>query len=415
VNTLVNKIVKMGMAAAAAAIVFGVYAPRARAACPPDCAVAVNPEKPAGMTSVTATNDNNPNGNTATIILMNGANFLSHGTHLSTGGWGWDGGYATMATDAIYTGANGKCLFVGNVYATGAGEGPSSITSFSYIHAGDIVTVGDYISAAGYSGNVAGLSLAVNGTTLYAGYTASGVIEQWTIGSGCTLAETGQTATAFGGYGGVVDNMAATSDCLIASYDDGSVGSYTVSPFSLAGQYTATGFEYYESTPTAIHISNGNVFADDSGGYGPTYDAWSIGSGCTLNDNTFSGPLSGSAFGSNSFSISPDGQHIYTVGSFSGTVTTNGISGLSVTNTSCPDYSLTGFGTEWLYPGTSGLITNAGTGGGLVVAEGTFTSAHSYIESTNADSNGCLTKGQQIQDSSPYLESLATYPGSPTN
>ncbi len=395
-----NRLIKICFMVAVAATVFGVYASSARATCPPTCFV--------------ATNDDNPNGNTTSVWKWNsttGALTAFGSSPYSTTGLGIGGGFFGIPRDAIQVGANGKCLFVGDA-------GTGDIAAFSYV-APNLKLVSTYLSTGGYSGALYGIGLTISGNTLYANYTNSSVIDTWTIGSGCTLKDNNVTATNIGGNGGVADGMVATSKCLIATYADGTLGTYTASPFAFVSYYTANGFNQYSSVPVAIHLVGSNLFADDIGSTTALYDSWPLNSSnCTLGTDTLSGPLSGSIFASDAFSVSPNGKLIYTVGTFSGTVQTDSVSGNTVANTNCADYSLTGYGTTFLYPGLSGVAVGTTTGTGLAVAEGNFganQNGTSFVETMKINASGCLTKGAQTKDSSIYLLSLATYSGSPAN
>lgn len=391
-----SKLARFFLMMAALAILFGASA--ARGACPPTCYVAAN--------------DDNPGGNTASIWVWNsstGALTPFGSSPYSTGGAGLGGGYFGIPRNAISVGANGKCLFVGN-------GGTGDIAAFSYVPP-SLTLVANYQSKGGYSGALYGIGLAIRGNALYANYSHSGVIDLWTIGPGCTLTDDNMTVTDAGGNGGVADGMTATTNCLVTAYADGTIGTYTASPFAFVSYYTAAGYTRYGNLPVVVRLAGTNLFADDFGPTGALYDSWPMNlTTCTLGADTMSGPLSGSIYGSDAFTIAPSSNLFFTVGNFSGTVQTNAVSGNTVSNSSCPDYHLTGYGVSWIYPGVSGRAANTNNGEGIVVAEASFgLSSSSYVETMLMDNNGCLTAGAQAADSSLYTLSLATFSGSQSN
>ncbi len=357
-----------------------------------------------------ATNDDNPDGNTTSVFYWNGSSLTAiSGSPFSTGGYGYGGGYFGIPREAIAVGSNGNCLFVGDAYNSSFGA--SDIASFKYAsHA--LSLVGDYTSEYGYSGAEYGLGLAVSGNTLIANYTASGVQEQWTIGSGCTLSETGNTITAYGGNGGVADGMLATSNCYYYAGADGTVSYATMSPFTYGGSVTAGGYDADGGLPTDLQTNGTYLYADDLGGTTFLVDVWSLNSNCSLTNNVTNGPLSDSLYGSNTMSLSPNGAYLFGVGTFSGTVTTADVSGSSVTSSSCTDVSLPGYGSSWIYPGASALQNNnKGAGGWQFIAEASFGyTSTSYVAINDIDSsNGCLTYNTNVAEGSEYTLSLASH------
>ncbi len=370
------------------------------------------------QSSYVATNDDNPNGNTTSVYYWDGSTLAQiPGSPFPTGGYGLGGGYFAIPRNAISVDKEGKCMFVGDAYNNGFTA--SDIAAFA-AYGGGVHLVGDYTSANSYSGAQDGVGLAVSADTLIVNYTASDVLEEWTIGDGCTLTETGNTVSGLGGNGGVADGLVTSYGCFFFSGVDGTVVSGTINPFAQVGTYTAGGYTKYSGVPAGLHIHRGILFADDAGGTQALFDSWKINADCSLGRNVTSGPLRGTIYGSNTFNISPNGKYIYTIGTFSGTVQTDEIRGQSVVNTRCPDQNLLGYGDTWIYPGEGGLQNNErGNGGWQFLAEGSFgLSNNSYIGVNAISARGCLTNTQKrdargtvdgtYPDSSIYLLSLET-------
>jgi hypothetical protein len=365
--------------------------------------------------SYVATNDDNPSGNTTTVYVWNGKKLTQiKGSPFSTGGYGLGGGYFSIPREAISVGSNGKCLFVGDPYNSSFGA--SDIAAFQETGPPPVLTlVGNYTSASGYSGAEDGVGLVTSGNTLIANYTLSGVQEEWTIGSGCKLTETGKTITAYGGNEGVADGEWATSKCYFFAAADGTVTSATLSPFAVVGNYIAGGYDSYGAVPASVAATGGILYADDLGGNPALFDAWNIGSGCALSGDTTSGPLNGSIYGSHTFNISPDGTCSFVIGTYSGTIQTDAISGKSVSNTSCSDVDMPGYESTWSYPGQGGVALNSGGTAEIFIAEGSFgLSGNSFVGEFSISKSGCMMAASQVDDATMYLLSLATYTASPT-
>jgi hypothetical protein len=368
--------------------------------------------------SYVATDDDNPNGNTTTVYVWNGKKLTQIvGSPFSTGGLGLGGAYFGIPEDAISVNANGKCLFVADSGGS-SGNAAADIAAFSLVSTG-LTLVGNYVSGAGYLGNEYGLGLVVSGNTLYANYTGSMVVEQWTIGKGCTLTDTGNSASDVGGNGGVADGMVVSSKgrCLFAANDDGTVTANTTSPFAVVGIYTAGGYTADGGLPVTIHVVGNHLIADDLVGDSALYDTWTIGSNCTLSDDLTSGPLGGSIYGSNTFNTSPDGTCSFDIGTFSGTMQTDviGADGSLIASSVCEDVSMPSYGSTWIYPGQGGLALNSGGTAEIFVAEGSFGySANSFVGEFSISKSGCMKAGAEVDDASMYLLSLATYPTNPT-
>lgn len=134
-------------------------------------------------TSYVITNNDNPNGNSISIYLLNAnTGVLTHHSDLPTGGFGEGGGYfSTASAGAVITGMTG-CLFA---YDTGS----SDIAGFTVnLAALQLKQVGNFSNPALIAQFPGGsLALSPNGSFLYATYATSENIGAWAVNSDCSL------------------------------------------------------------------------------------------------------------------------------------------------------------------------------------------------------------------------------------
>lgn len=177
-------------------------------------------------TAYVVTNNDNANGNSATIYSLNtttGA-LTPVVADLPTGGSGSGGGYfATVGTGAAVTGTIG-CLFVNDT-------GSSDIASFTVnLHTLNITPVGKFSNSALVS---TGGSLVVtpNGKFVYATYSSSENIGAWTVNSNCSLTFQGVYQASVGPD--LYDGIKVTPDgknLLVTAPDFESVEQFSIDP-----------------------------------------------------------------------------------------------------------------------------------------------------------------------------------------
>jgi hypothetical protein len=177
-------------------------------------------------TAYVVTNNDNANGNSATIYSLNtttGA-LTPVVADLPTGGSGSGGGYfATVGTGAAVTGTIG-CLFVNDT-------GSSDIASFTVnLHTLNITPVGKFSNSSLVS---TGGSLVVtpNGKFVYATYSSSENIGAWTVNSNCSLTFQGVYQASVGPD--LYDGIKVTPDgknLLVTAPDFESVEQFSIDP-----------------------------------------------------------------------------------------------------------------------------------------------------------------------------------------
>lgn len=277
--------------------------------------------------------------------------------------------------------------------------------------------VENFFSNQGLSGIEYGIGLSINGGYLYAYYSGSVIIEVLKIDPAtCKLSDTGNGVDASGPFLGIAISIAArTGNCLFAAYGDGSVGSYKIGGgnIALVQQKFTGGYNKYGGIPAMGEVTKDGYVIFDDAYTGTLYDAYKVGAGCQMTANRISGPYSTTIQNSNTFVLAPDGMTIYTIGQNSGTIATNHYSGSGlVTETSCEDVAINGFGTNFAFPGTGATPTKNGAGGGLFVAESAGSSKFTSKVGAFLYSGGCLINGGQFQTDAhsigtQYLVTLA--------
>jgi len=341
-------------------------------------------------------------------------NAVYHGK-LSTGSYGLGGSYFGVSTVNIDLTSGGKCVFIADAAGV-SGSGPGDIASFDFPN-----FIANYTSNFGGNGDFYGITLADSGSVLVAGWTASGTLETFNVGPGCTLTM-GTSITTSGLNGGPIDGLAVASNgkFIALTYDDGSYSAVALHGANL-GIVSGPHFSNCANTlglqPTGVAIDPSSlyVYMDCFGGVTATIDAYNVN---TPAQTVTNGPLNAAGgkavYGSNTMALSPDGKILYIVGTFSGSVETAQVNGTSVEANSCRNASLPGYDSQWLYPGSINVGGGKAGGDGAVVAEAGYGyTANSYIEfltSSGSEPDICVSPDKQgIDTNSEFALSAASY------
>jgi len=302
------------------------------------------------------------------------------------------GGYFGIPRADIDVSPNANCVFLADAGGVGGG-GPGDIAAFNYA-----TLVGNYDGPG--NGYADGIGIAHAGSTLLAGYSANNILTAFTIDAGCALLQ--GTSVTISGNGGGINGVAIAPNgkFYVTTTADGDyeVGSMTGTALGDPTAYTSTCYNTQGALPTGIAIdpSSTYVYLDCLGGQATLIDAFNISAPAS---ETESGPLSalgGTAiYGSNTMGLSNDGKLMDVVGTFSGSVETASVSGLTVTDAGCPsgNVSLPGYGSTFIYPGSINVLGSSASGaGGAVVTEASFGYTTSSYEQELINSTGsCLT------------------------
>src|SRR5579872_5636457 len=197
--------------------------------------------------------------NSVSFFTIGPSGALTYQKKVVTSGFGIAGGYFGSNRISILDGGGTGCL-----YASEAGT--DDITG---IVISTQAVSGSFSGSPSDDGSSNGIGLATNGQYLYAGYTTSSTIGTFQIQAGCTLSFVGDTP-ATGLQGGTIDAMAVHGTILVATYADGSIGSFDISggmPVSNGDQQNSTAALNSEGStyPSSVDITQDGHFAFGGG------------------------------------------------------------------------------------------------------------------------------------------------------
>jgi 6-phosphogluconolactonase (cycloisomerase 2 family) len=228
---------------------------------------------------------------------------------------------------------------------------------------------GNFTGSATDSGMANGIGLAMNQTYLYAGYSSSGTIGTFAVGSDCSLSFIGDVA-ATGVNGGTPDGIALHGNLLIVTYEDGSMESFNTAsglPVSNDDLQLSTGYGT-DNLPDSVQITaDGHyaIFGDDS--TATTVEVSDISSGNLAPTIVYN---LGTAFNSNNVLLSPDQTLLYVTNNSSGQVTAAFFDAATgVVSPGCSSSTLKQFDNTWIYASGLGMASTTGSGQKLYVAE----------------------------------------------
>ncbi len=248
-------------------------------------------------------------GNSASVFELTGSS-LKEIAALNTTGWGIGGGFFGTSAQAIATVGSRVCVFI-------ADPGSDDIAAFTAT-ATSASLVGNFNDPTG-SGAYSGIALAVHGSTLYAGYSASVNIGVWAINPNCSLTVANSAANT--PSWAPVDNLAVSPDgkTLVVTYGYQNADTFAISgttltekgPFATKG-YTA-GIDITKDSKLA-------VFGDFSCCY-TEFEFLHINSDSTLGVSDFYNESQGGQ-DSNNVWLSPDQTRLFVSNNVSLSVTT---------------------------------------------------------------------------------------------
>jgi len=328
-----------------------------------------------GATNYVITNDDNPNGNSATIFSVSKGS-LSLVTTITTGGYGLGGGYFATGRVSVLRSKTQNCAYITDAYGPNFAR-PGDVAS---INMSTLTLVGTYPATALDYGGDYGIGLAENatGTFLFASYTGTGAIATYAQQPDCKLVYKSEVISVGAGYGGAIDGMRVTPNgkYLILGYSDGSIGSYAINAktgaLTLISRYLVTdGLPAGGVDLTAD--SKWALFGDAS--ETPTVEV------APINANGSLGPTVGyalptTAYNSNNVWLSPDETYVYVSNNASGQISAapfDKSTGVINTAAYCSSAVLKNFYNgstgDWYYLGSVVTGSAAGTGSPLYGAE----------------------------------------------
>ena len=297
---------------------------------------------------------------TVTFYTVGTDGTLTNADAVSTGGNGIAGGFFGTARIIVIDKKDEACVYASNAQSeniTGIDARERKVSGLFQGSSKDIKIARD------------GIGLAAGGDYLYATFSGSGNIAAFHVKPGCKLDFVGEIH-AQGLSGGMAEGIAVHGATMIATYGDGSVGSYDVSAGLPVAHDDA---QYFPGTredfsPGAVDITRDGHYAIFGGGSTATeVQVSDISSGKIVALTAYR--LS-AAWGSGSVRLSPDESLLYISNNAGGRVTaayfdkTTGKLRLG-----CTSPPLKGFYTKFNYVGTVATELPTGTGGTLYVPE----------------------------------------------
>jgi len=326
------------------------------------------------------TNEDNPNGNTATVFVSTAGGPITVSQTLTTGGTGIGGGY--FANNRLTAQSNGKCLFVSDA-------GTEDIAAFTGTYTGGTLTFNTTPTrtpSGGFSSSFGiGLAETPQNDMLFASLDNNEQIAIFTIGSGCKLTAVGTVPE-----NDFVGPLAVTQDgkvLLVSGPNNGYINSWTInhtahtltqlgSPLVLGGISSCSSVGCFPTGLDTAKVNGGmtTVVAGNATLSGPYYIT------ATLNEST--GLSNGNTFN---------------------------ITGTTLANIESPWYGSAAhddLGTGWIYMAAAGFGTGepAGVSVNKVTATAISSAATgSFVDTAAFYASNAQSTGHQSNQKTEYL------------
>ncbi len=258
------------------------------------------------------TNNDNSQGNSATVYTITGNVALKQAAVIYTGGTGVDGiGAVATKRVSVLNSSTQTCAFV-------ADAGSADVAGISLA----TLTATGTFKAESTDSAPSGMAVVNNGGYVYASFTGSNTLATYEIMPGCTLKFI-QDVAAAGLNGGSMLDMWVHEHILVASFQDGSIESFNVG----AGVPVANGDLQYSTAHTLDNSSPSGVDITADGHYAvfggtnvpPLVEVSDISSGKLTPTVVYSNL--GSGGGSEAIWLSPNEDLLYLSNFSSNTVT----------------------------------------------------------------------------------------------
>jgi hypothetical protein len=343
-------------------------------------------------------NNDNSQGNSASFYTVNTDGSLTEAAVVSTGGTGLDGiGAVVTRRVNVLSSSTQSCAFVSN----------GGSTTVAAVSIPSLALVGTFRGGRGDNGGF-GIGLANNGNFLYASFIGSKTIATYQILSGCKLRFI-RDVSAAGLSGGNMLDMAAHGNILVASFGDGSIGSFNIAhgaPMSNRDLQISTAHMQDNNPIGGVDISADGHFALLGNVFNPLVEVSDISSGKLTPTVVYRNIGTGSD--SNSLWLAPDGTTLYLGNFFSGQVTAASFDPITgVVSGGCTSNFLAGNN----FSSQLATAMQQGTGSPLYVAEA---DRNIGIVDVNVGSGTCsLTEQLNSPANDPNtetLESITAFP-----
>jgi 6-phosphogluconolactonase (cycloisomerase 2 family) len=347
-------------------------------------------------------NNDNSQGNSASFYSVDTDGSLTEAAVVNTGGTGLDGiGAAVTRRVNVVSSSTQSCAFVSN-------GGSATIAA---ILIPNLTLVGTFNGGRGDSSAGGNIGLANDGKFLYASFIGSKTIATYQILSGCNLRFI-RDVSAAGLTGAEMLDMAAHGNILVASFNDGSIGSFSIAhgaPKSNRDLQISTAHMQDRNPIGGVDISADGHFALLGNVFNPLVEVSDISSGKLAPTVVYRNIGTGSD--SNSLWLAPNGTTLYLGNFFSGQVTAASFDPTTgVVSGGCTSNFLAGNN----FTSQLATATQQGTGSPLYVAEA---DRNIGIVDVNLGSGTCsLTEQLESPVNDPNtdtLESITAFPPRP--
>jgi len=308
------------------------------------------------------TNDDGTFFNSVSFFTISGTGSLSLKQEVVTGGQGIGGGYFGANRIALLNTGTEEC-----VYASDANTG-----DIAGIDVASLTLAETTAGSSNDSGNANGISLAIGGQYLYAGFTTSNTIGTFQLQANCSLTFVNDISVA-GLQGGFIEGMAIHGNLLVVTYGDGSIESFDISagtPVSNGDEQNSTGYVTSQgaSYPTSVEITKDGhfaIFGDTS--MSTLIEVSDLSSGKLQTTVAYS---LGTSINSSNVLLSPDETLLYISNTEGDTVTAAFFdSSTGKLSAGCTSNRLKDYSVHWSYLAQLALRDDSGTGGLIYVSE----------------------------------------------
>lgn len=311
------------------------------------------------------TNEDQANGNSATIYTMGTGGTLTTTASIPTGGFGWNGNGPVASNKVLVSNdANGDCAYLSDFVSIGGFAYPD-VTGISLR---SLTVAGNFLSS-NFDQATQGMALAGNASYLYAYFNSSENIGTYQKLPGCKLNFL-QDTPASGLNGGTVVGMHVSNQILVMTFSDGSIESFNLASgvaVSNGDLQISTAHAQFGYWPGPVDITSDSHFAI-IGDTGSMVEVSDLSSGKLAPPVLYSGLGTGQDSGG--IWLSPDQTLLYLSDFDAGRISAARFDKLTGTpSRGCISSTLKGHNRLWSWIASLATLNTTGTGSAIYAAE----------------------------------------------